>query len=294
MTAFPRAGAVAIVLLAQGTARSKLLFNVGVAALEVCTAVAVLKVLPVGELSSPATWISYLLAIFAADVVVALLIAAAITLTQGFPGRALRISLLPNVVIVGPVAVVVGLAVLLLVNVTPWAWLLIAPLMVALALLYRRFSAVTREGHSVERVYDFARRVEEVSPDEAGTRQIVQAVRELLNADRVALWLPPYLDEEPRMVVAAENGAVGYDGPGDPDDVLRRRAVASLDGPVRATLSRADEEEAAALARRGVSDLLGAPVTTAAGEPGYLEVCDRRSDIISFADSDRAALDSML
>ena len=33
---------------------------------------------------------------------------------------------------------------------------------------------------------------------------------------------------------------------------------------------------------------------TAAGEPGYLEVCDRRSDIISFADSDSAALDSML
>ena len=33
---------------------------------------------------------------------------------------------------------------------------------------------------------------------------------------------------------------------------------------------------------------------TAAGEPGYLEVCDRRSDIVSFADSDRAALDSML
>ena len=46
--------------------------------------------------------------------------------------------------------------------------------------------------------------------------------------------------------------------------------------------------------RRGVSDLLGAPVTTAAGEPGYLEVCDRRSDVVSFADSDRAALDSML
>ena len=43
-----------------------------------------------------------------------------------------------------------------------------------------------------------------------------------------------------------------------------------------------------------MSDLLGAPVTTAAGEPGYLEVCDRRSDVVSFADSDRAALDSML
>jgi diguanylate cyclase (GGDEF)-like protein len=110
----------------------------------------------------------------------------------------------------------------------------------------------------------------------------------------VALWLPPYLDEEPRLVVSAENGAVWYDGPGDPDDVFRRRAVGSSDGPLLVSMAKADGEEIAALARRGVSDLLGAPVMTAAGEPGYLEVCDRRSDIVSFADSDRAALDSML
>ena len=167
-------------------------------------------------------------------------------------------------------------------------------MLTAVGLLFRRFGQVAREGNSVERVYDFARRVEEVSPDEAGTLQIVQAVRELLNAERVALWLPPYLDEEPRLVVAAENGAVWYDGPGDPDDVFRRRAVATADGPLLVSLARADDEEAAALARRGVSDLLGAPVMTAAGEPGYLEVCDRRSDIVSFADSDRAALESML
>jgi diguanylate cyclase (GGDEF)-like protein len=293
-TAVAWAFAVAIVSLAQGYPGAKAVFNATVVVLEVCAAVAVLRVLPVGAISEPSVWVSYFVAVLTASLLGVALIATAITATQGYPGRTLWASLFVPVLMVGPVSVVVGLAVLLLVSVTPWAWLLIAPLLVALALLYRRFAAVTREGHSVERVYDFARRVEEVSPDEAGTRQIVQAVRELLNADRVALWLPPYLDEEPRMVVAAENGAVWYDGPGDPDDVLRRRAVASLDGPVRVSLSRADEEEAAALARRGVSDLLGAPVTTAAGEPGYLEVCDRRSDIISFADSDRAALDSML
>ena len=65
-------------------------------------------------------------------------------------------------------------------------------------------------------------------------------------------------------------------------------------GPVLVSLARADREEAEALARRGVSDLLGAAVMTAAGEPGYLEVCDRRSQVVSFGDNDRAALDSML
>jgi diguanylate cyclase (GGDEF)-like protein len=293
-TAVARAAAVAIVLLAQGFPRPKAAFTVCVAVLEVCAAVAVLRGMHVGDVSEPLTWLAYLLAVVAGSILGAGLIAAAITATQGFPGDALWRALFVPVVLVGPVSVFVGLAVLVLVSVTPWAWLLIAPLLGALVALYRRFGTVTREGHSVERVYEFARRVEQVSPDEEGTRQIVEAVRELLNAERVALWLPPYLDEEPRLVVAAENGAVWYDGPGDPDDVFRRRAVTSADGSLLVSLSRADPEEIAALGRRGVSDLLGAPVSTAAGEPGYLEVCDRRSDIVSFADNDRAALDSML
>ena len=289
-TAVAWAVAVAVVSLVQGYPRHKAVFNASVVVLEVCAAVGVLRVLPAGSIAEPATWLSYLVAVLAASMLVAALITAASSATQGYPGRTLWASLFVPVVLVGPVSVVVGLAVLLLVSVTPWAWALITPLLVALALLYRRFGAVTREGHSVERVYDFARRVEQVPPDEAGTRQIVQAVRDLLNAERVALWLPPYLDEEPRLVVSAENGAVWYDGPGDPDDVFRRRAVAGGDGPILMSLARADDEEAAALARRGVSDLLGAAVITAAGEPGYLEVCDRRSDTVSFADSDRAAI----
>ena len=58
--------------------------------------------------------------------------------------------------------------------------------------------------------------------------------------------------------------------------------------------ARADDAELAALERRAAREVLGAPVTTAAGEPGYLEVCDRRSDVVTFASGDRGALDSML
>ncbi|SDE33078.1 diguanylate cyclase (GGDEF) domain-containing protein [Blastococcus fimeti] len=291
--AIARAVAVAIVLLVQRFPRPQGVATLAVAVLEVCAAVAVLSVLPVGALTSPATWISYLVAVLVADGLGALLFAVAITTTQGYPGRSLWTSLLVPVFLVGPVAVIVGLAALLLIGVTGWAWLLLAPLLVALALLYRHFGAVTRRGHSVQRVYDFARRVEQVTPDETGTRQIVAAVQELLNAERVAMWLPPYLDEPPRLIVTAEDDAVWYDGPGDPDDVFRR-AVAVAGGPVLISLANADEEQAAGLARRGVTELLAAPLATAAGEPGYLEVCDRRSAVVSFADSDRVALDSML
>ena len=294
--ALARGAAVGAVLVAQRYPAAKGTFNVGMSVLEACVAVVVLDLVPVGPISSPATWLTYLVAIFAANAVGALCLAAAITLTQGYPGRALWASLLIPVVLVSPMAVVVGLALLLLIHVTLWSWLLVLPLVLTLALLYRRFGAVTRESQILERVYEFARRVEQVGSHPDGTRQIVEAVKELLNADRVALWLPPYLDEEPRLLVAAEDGRAWYDGPGDPDDLFRRRATESAHGggPVLVSLARASEAEAAALSRRGAEEVLAAPVTTAAGEPGYLEVCDRRNDVVTFGDGDRAALESML
>ena len=260
-TAVAWAFAVGVVVPGPGLSRApKAVFNVAIVVLEVCAAVASCGCCPAGDISEPGTWLAYLARRAGAP---------ASWGRSSSPRRSPPRRATPGgrcgrrcscpVLLVGPVAVLVGLAVLLLVSVTPWAWLLIAPLLVALALLYRRFAAVTREGHSVERVYDFARRVEQVSPDEDGTRQIVEAVRELLNADRVALWLPPV----PRRGAPAGRRRRERRGlvrrPGRPRRRLPPpRGGVAADGPVRVSLARADDEEAAALTRRGVSDLLGA------------------------------------
>ena len=294
-TALTRALAVAGVCLAQRISPSKVVFNTAVSVVEVCVAVVVLEVLPLGEVASPATWMACLLSVVAATLVGGGLIRLAIVATQGYPGRALWTSLLLTTVTVTPMAVLAGLSVVLLGHVTAWSMLLIAPLIGGLVILYRRFAAVKREGEDLEKVYAFARQVEQIGPDENSPRRLVEAIRELLNAERVALWLPPYLDEGPQLVVASDEGDGWYEGPSDPDDLFRRRATEGAhDGPLLVSLGRATEAEAAALARRGARDLLAAPVATAAGEPGYLEICDRRSDVVSFADGDRAALDSML
>ncbi len=294
-TAFAWAAALTVLYARQRLALPKTVFNVAVSVVQVGVAVLLLEVLPVGSLTDPVTWFCYLLAVLPAAAVGTLLIVGAITLTQGYPGHAMLTQLFVPALVVYPVSVVVGLVTALLVDRTAWAWLLLVPVLLVLGLLYRRFALVTRERESLERVYDFARRVESLSQDDTGTRELVAAVRELLNAERVALWLPPYLDEGPRLVVDAEDGAAWYDGPGDPEDLVRRRAVApGVDGPVLLSAVRADPAELAALARRGAVEVLGAPITTAAGEPGYLEVCDRRADTVNFAAGDRAALESML
>ncbi|SET81262.1 putative bifunctional diguanylate cyclase/phosphodiesterase [Geodermatophilus poikilotrophus] len=294
-TAVARALAMGGTCALQRFPPAKTVFNVAVAVLEVCVATLVLRLLPADEISSPVTWLCYLVAVVTATFIGGLMTVVAIVATQGYPGRVVWTILLLPLVSVVPISVLVGLAVLLLVHTTTWSLLLLAPLIVALVALYRRFAAVSREGQDLEKVYAFARQVEQIGPDEDGPRRLVEGLRELLNAERVALWLPPYLDEEPRLVVASDDGRSWYDGPSDPDDLFRRRVTEGAhEGPLLVTLARATEAEAAALVRRGAGDLLAAPVATAAGEPGYLEICDRRSDFVSFADGDRDALDSML
>ncbi|MGY1770622.1 EAL domain-containing protein [Blastococcus sp. SYSU D00813] len=293
--AVARVLALGIAYLLRPYAPAKAAYNLAIAVVESAAAVALLALLPSAALTAPAAWISLIVAVLVADVVAGAMVAAAIRLSGGRPGWPFWQENLLPMVLVGPFAVSVAVVAMLLVPLTAWAAVLMLPIAVAVVLLVRRFAAVSRERRSVEQVYDFARRVEGLSPDDEGTREMVAAVRELLNAERVALWLPPYLDQEPRLVVDAEDGVGWYDGPGDPEDLVRRRAVApGSSGPVLLAAARADDAELAALARRGAREVLGAPVATAAGEPGYLEVCDRRSDLVSFADDERAALDSML
>ncbi len=290
-----RGAAVVLVLVHQRYAPMKTVFNVALAVLEVTAAVAVLQLFPTSDIDSPLTWAALAVAVTVADVVSAGCVAAIITLIDGRLDRQFWIGALVPQFLVGPLSVAAGVGAVLLIRDNGWAWLLILPILAAMIAVFRLSASALRERRTVQQVYEFARRVEQVRPDADGPLQIVLAVQELLNADKVALWLPPYLDEPPRLVVAGDGGVSWYDGPADPEDVLRQRVLMpGSSEPVLVAAGRSTPAEAAALARRGAEEVLGAPVATAAGEPGYLEVCDRRSDVVSFTGSDRSALDSML
>ena len=296
-TAVARLAAVLLVLVPQAIGAPKTVFNLALGAIEVALAALVLSVLPPIDLVEPSAWGSLMLALLTGTVAGVVFIGFAITVTGGPPGTKWWITALVSQLITGSLSLVVGLVALMLAQATPWAWLLIVPLVLAAVAVFRQSQRSGQARRNVQQVYDFARRVENVSPDEAGTREIVTAVRELMNADRVALWMPPYLDEPPRLVVDSEGeGAAWYDGPGDPDDMLRRRAIEAGAEPVRLTRGRSvSVEERAALDRRAAREVIGASISTAAGEPGYLEVCDRSGAVsVSFGDGDRGALASML
>ncbi|MPR00155.1 EAL domain-containing protein [Modestobacter sp. I12A-02628] len=294
-TAVARVVAAAVVLASSRTPAAKFAFNLALSVLEVAVATAVLSAFSTDDISDPLTWLALALALLVTGATSVAMVGLAIATTAEWPGlRWWAVGLLPLPVTV-LLSVIVGVIALVLADATPWAWVLVVPLVLAAVTAFRVYEKSSRGRRDVQKVYDFARRVEDVTPDEAGTRAIVRSVRALLNADRVALWLPPYLDEAPRLVVDSVDGADWFDGPGDPDDHIRRSALAASGGPVFLTHARADEWERAALDRRGARELFGAAVPTAAGEPGYLEVCDRAGMAsVSFSDGDRAVLASML
>ncbi|MCO7220374.1 EAL domain-containing protein [Klenkia sp. PcliD-1-E] len=295
-TAVGRFAAMAVALSYQRYTPPKMVFNLAVGVLEVAVAAVVIDAFPAARLTDPRAWLYLLVALVCAGAVGTVLVAVAITLTAHPPGWDFWKATVGPGVALPVLGVGIGIAGLLLLQFTIWTLVVVLPLVAAALVLFRQTARVNRERRSLQQVYDFARQVEEVSSDEAGVRQIVVAVRELLNADRVALWLPPYLDQEPRLVVDRAGGAAPwYDGPSDPDDLIRRLAVdPQRGGPVLVSLPRATGEELTALQRRDAQEVLGAPIVTAAGEYGYLEVCDRQSDVVSFESGDRAALDSML
>src|SRR3954452_4951377 len=152
--------AMAALLSVQGTySPAKVLFNLALAVLHGTAAVAVLLVLLPVVIPEPVGWLSLILAVLVANLVGALAFAVAVIGTSGYPGpQLLREQLLP-IAVVSPVVVSVGIMVLLLSTLSSWAWVLVVPVLTVVGLLFRRFGKVARKGNSVERVYDFARRV---------------------------------------------------------------------------------------------------------------------------------------
>ena len=89
--------AIAIQLTVQAYSPAKAVFNVAMSLLHGSVAVAVLLALPPVDITEPVGWLSLVLAILVANVVVALMISGAIIGTAGYPGSQLwRQQLVPD------------------------------------------------------------------------------------------------------------------------------------------------------------------------------------------------------
>lgn len=291
-TILTRAAVIAAVLAFQRYSIDKVVFNVAVAIMEGAAAGWALTQFGLTDVTQPGNWFGIIATLLVTGALGIMCIALAILLTEGRVSRNFWTTLAVPPLFLGPTTATVGVIVLLLLGLTPWSGLLIAALVGLFVLLYRRYASAARDRRSLTEVYEFSELVQNTSGDSDGELVILSAIRQRFNAARAALWIPPYLDQEPRSLAVAEDGAMSYPGPADPDDAIRL-GITTAQGARLVQAARASAPEKTSLQRRRVNELIGVPLEIETAEPGYLEVCDRNGNVVHFAASDVELMQSL-
>lgn len=284
-TLVARALIVALVLVIGRYKLAKIVFNVAVAILEVAVAGSILDVFGLTDVSDPITWFGIIATLLFTGAMGIGCIALAILITEGRTSKAFWSTLAVPQLFLAPATAAVGVIVLMLLEISPWAGVLAAFMLGLFLLLYRRYAAAAQDRRSLSEVYDFAEMVQNAGGESDGQLVILKAVREKFNAARAALWIPSHLGQGPRSLAVAGDGAGSYPGPDDPDDAIRLRTTLGQ-GARRVVGGRASAEELTGLHRRAVNELICVPLETETVEPGYLEVCDRNGSVLPFSAAD--------
>ncbi len=292
-TVIASAAAVAIVTVKNGYRPVKVVFNVAVAVVEVALAGWIIHAFGLTDFTSPRTWLGVIAALLFTGAVSIGCIALAILITEGAVSTSFWLSLVVPLFVIVPMSAAVGLVVLLLIEVSPWALILAAVMLSAFVLLYRRYAAAAQDRRSLSEVYAFAEVVQSAASRGDGGLVVLEAIREKFNAARACLWIPAYLDQGPRVLTASDHGNQPYPGPADLDDGIRTQVMTGVSEGLFAEGPRSSPTELASLRRRGVSELLAVRLETEHFEPAYLEVCDRNGSVLHFSRTDVELMQSL-
>lgn len=273
-------------------APAKLVFNALVSVIEVAFAALVLEELGLTDPLRPSIWLGAVLIVFFASLLGVACIALAILITERRVTTAFWKALGIPLLIIAPMAATLGVAMLVLLEVSPWAAVLAAFLVAAFLVLYRRYAAEAQDRRSLTEVYEFAEALQSPSGQQDVPAMVLAAARERFNTERAALWIPGFLEDPPVLHTSGPPEMTSYHGPDDPTDAIRAKVVA---GEVarRFVRGKCTAAEEAALERRAADEVLAVPLITEADEPGYLEVCERSGQLVRFTQTDVELLDSL-
>jgi diguanylate cyclase (GGDEF)-like protein len=291
-----RVAAAAVVNSRQKFTPVKLWFNVAVAAANTAVASAIVKVPAVvgsdaitasdGRLrpDSPAAWIILFVAVMAAVLASMLSVVAVITLVQGrMSPRDLIRTAVPGL----PVAagnITLGLVVLLTLQQSSWAIVLLSVLLVFFVVAYRSYARSVQQHHTLSEMYELTEAIRDTRHDATLFDALLHRARRLLRAEYATLWLPSQR-RHPEVLLAARVDTEGLvDNPPNLDNLRRRAVDAGVTVAVSARLG--DEELRQELRERGVKDLVVVPLRSGSAVIGCLEVSGRLADAEFFDEED--------
>jgi diguanylate cyclase (GGDEF)-like protein len=254
--------------------------NIALVTIESGVALALFRALNVGAITHPGSWPAVYFSILVADAVSALLVALAITLTQGRPSRRDLALFLPPYVIGGLLSTSLGILAVIALRAEPGAGALIAMVGLLVLLSYRAYAALARRHATLSEVNAFAQRVVGASGGGELVSLLLHDVTRLLAADSAVLWLrdpPPDVRALLRLSVDAVGEPV-------PVDAARPDLAALADVGRSALFPRGSN--APVLEREGIRDAVTVPLPGGEKAMGMLEVRDRLGDTSTFGEDD--------
>jgi diguanylate cyclase (GGDEF)-like protein len=272
----------------------KLLFNLGLFALEACVASLVFSWLlagraPVGTAGLVATFGAML----ATDVLSAALVLAAISLHEGALDRAATSQVLAS----GAVAAVTNtslalIAVAVLATDRQVAWLLLV-LAAVLFIAYRAYASLREQHERLGRLHQFTRVVVHSERSGAVASTILAETQELLRAERAELTLFPH-GRAPLRTVLGPEGQPLTSPATDARAVLEiLQQVITTEQAILLTPPIANQNLREALLNQGVTDAMIAPLRSTAGATGTLLVANRLGDVGAFSAQDLTLLQTL-
>jgi diguanylate cyclase (GGDEF)-like protein len=214
-----------------------------------------------------------------------------ITLVQGrIPPQALAVSAASSVV-AGLVNATAGMAVLIVVEASRWAILLLVVLAVVVVTVYRAYAQFLRQHKNLSEIYELTRAVAEHAYDGTLADVLLRRVRELLHSEYATLWLPSQGRYVESMLSARADERGLLDVSATPAEV-RRRAV-ETGRTVVVSVRSGDDALRESLRETSTKDVIVAPLRSGNAVIGTLEVANRLMRPLSFTDDDVRLLETL-
>jgi diguanylate cyclase (GGDEF)-like protein len=273
----------------------KLWFNVAIAGANAAVAVAILHAPAVwnseavvrdGQLriDSPVTWLALFAALIIGHFMTLAAVVGVITLVQGRLSPSYLVRTTVQGVLVAAANITLGLVVLLTLQQTPWALLLLTVLLGFFVVTWRSFAISTQQHNTLSELYELTEGIRDTRHAATLFDALLHRARRLMRSEYATLWLPAQ-GRHPEVLLAARVDKDGLlDNPPTAES-LRRRALESGE-TVAVSAKLGDDKLRAELREHGVKDAIVVPLRSGAAVIGTLEVSGRLADLAYFDEED--------
>jgi diguanylate cyclase (GGDEF)-like protein len=290
-----RVAAAVVIQLYRRTTPVKMAFNVALTATSVATASLVVVLFGPngfeGQATRPATWLLLSTAVLITVVVSLSGVVGVITLVQGWiPYRQLVSIAVPGT-LMAAVNTSIGLVVLLALQASLWALVLIAALLVFSVLAYRNYAQSLRQHRTLTEIYDLTRAISDTPHDGTLPDTLLARVRQLMQSEYATLWMPAQ-GRHPEVLLSARTDDKGLVDVAAAPEIMRKRAVES-GTTIAVGAQLGDDQLRSELRGTGVKDAIVVPLRAGSAVIGTLEVAGRLGDLTHFGEADVRLLEAV-